>query len=437
MINHDVIQIRGASTHNLQNVDVDIPRGQITVLTGVSGSGKSSLAFDTLVSEGQRRFFYTLSHYTRQFLDLATKPEVRSISGLSPTISLAQNETTPSRRATVGTLSDVTELLGVLFSRFGEAYCPDHDLPTTARSIEDMAKQISDQFSGQLLAIMAPIVESRKGNFAKRFQEFARKGYLQAWVDSELVSLSPTPKLDKSKKHTIKLYIDTVSVKSTVDKRLIRSLEGALEMGEGLAEVCLARKDRTLDMDSLALFSQKNGCSSCGFSWPALDPRYFSPGSLGKCPACDGYGYYQEDDTSENLGEFESVCDWCQGTGLDPKYNAIKWQGLQISDLHQAELTQLLESLKSASSLSDSRLNPACRRVVDELIDKVKNVVDIGLGYLQVSRRINLLRIKTSDNLTALLTSTWAHIDYIICTANDLFIMINKDERVSLLLQTL
>ena len=198
----NTIKVRGACEHNLKSLNIDIDRHQITVITGVSGSGKSSLAFDTILREAQRRFFYTLSHYSRQFLDLGSKPRVKHISGLSPAVGLSQNETQPSRRATVGTLTDVSELLGVLFALYGERLCPSHGLVTAMRSISEIGDWISGEFSGQTVMIATSVAEKKKISFKHLTVKMERKGY-RALINGVLFTHEDFPELEKERKHTI------------------------------------------------------------------------------------------------------------------------------------------------------------------------------------------------------------------------------------------
>ena len=223
------IIIRGASEHNLKEIDLTIDRDEITVVTGVSGSGKSSLAFDTLLAESQRRFFYTLSNYTRQFLDLGSRPKVKFISGLSPAISLAQNETQPSRRASVATLSELGELFGIIYARYSQKMCPTHMLPTESQTEDSIRNRVLADYEGKTIAICAPIVEQKKGNFRTRLSKYSKRGFMKAFIDGDVVNLSPVPELVKEEKHTIKLIIDYVKISDKSVKRLSRSLATAFE----------------------------------------------------------------------------------------------------------------------------------------------------------------------------------------------------------------
>lgn len=402
------IEVKGALEHNLKNVDVSIERGSFTVITGVSGSGKSSLAFDTILAEAQRRFFYTLSHYSRQFLDLSARPAVRSLSGLSPAISLAQNETMPSRRATVGTLTDVGELLAVLLARFGEQRCPEHDLPTSALSPQEIAEHLGEKFAGKTVALVAPVVEAKKGVFKTQLTAFAERGFLKAIIDGDLVALAPSLALAKEEKHTIKLVVDLLKVKEpsrvgaslASETRLVRSIETALGEGRGFGEALLVNASGFVEPKGGFAFSTKGGCPTCGFSWPKLDSRHFSANSLGKCVTCQGLGYDasflgEEAANDEDLIQVEraglsDACPACQGTGLAAELRGIRLFGHNPHELYSAPVKSLRVLLEQATA-ETLGTNSAFRRVAEEALAKLHRIEEIGLGYLALSRRVRSL----------------------------------------------
>lgn len=400
-----MIRVRGACEHNLKNVDIDIARGAITVITGVSGSGKSSLAFDTILAESQRRFFHTLSHYLRQFLDIGARPRARSIQGLSPAIALAQNETKPSRRATVGTLTDLGELLGVLFARWGQPYCPEHNLPasTTPYNTDPIAA-LEAQFGEQTVHICAPIARNKKGRFAARLESLRRRGYQRAFVDTQAISLETIPDLAKDEKHTILLIVDTVLIASNTRDRLRRSLDRAMEEGEGYVECYRLLEPRSLDPASpLASFSKHGGCPKCQYAWPRLDPRYFSSNSLGRCPDCHGYGMAgveEEVDPSQNeeylvIPEDDFIqgdpCHTCHGSGLDPKISFVRLGGADVPSLLQRPLRELKGWVDSQATGDPLASNPAAQRVLKEVQNLLARILDVGLDYIHLSRRIRSL----------------------------------------------
>ncbi|MCX6111541.1 MAG: ABC-ATPase UvrA [Proteobacteria bacterium] len=396
------IEVRGACEHNLRNIDASIDRGAITVITGVSGSGKSSLAFDTVLAEAQRRFFYTLSHYSRQFLDLSARPAVRSLTGLSPAVALAQNETQASRRATVGTLTDLSELLAVLLARHGEQSCPTHGLPTLALTPDALVEHIERQFAGQTVVLCAPVVTAKQGIFKKELTAFAARGFLKAHIDGEVVPLTPLPVLAKADKHTIKLIIDYIPIKPAALARLKRAVDTALSEGQGFVEV-FATKGEAFAATSGAMYSTKGGCPQCAFSWPRLDSRHFSANSLGQCPECLGLGFdaaglaaAQADDDDEgalNLRErtgLNSACVSCQGTGLAATLRGIRLLGRTPQDLQTLPLSDLLEWLRLLVK-SPLASNQALLRVATEAAATLQRINEVGLGYLMLARRMRSL----------------------------------------------
>jgi excinuclease ABC subunit A len=387
------IEVRGACEHNLKNVDVSIGRKQITVITGVSGSGKSSLVFDTILAESQRRFFYTLSQYSRQFLDLGSRPSVKTVSGLSPAISLSQNETQPSKRASVGTLTDIAELIGVLFANYSVKSCPKHQTETSAISVELFATHVIDDLSGQTIAVCAPVAEDKKGAFKKQLTTFANKGYVRAFIDGSMVPLSPVPSLDKDKKHTIKVLIDLIKVKDSSRDRLCRGIKTSTEESSGYAEIYQIDQNKKIDTASFKSFSRSGGCPKCGFSWPKIDPRFFSANSLGKCLGCQGYGMAEDDEYG-----FQKTCTSCLGTGLNNQYDAIKVGGHSVSEVHQMSIESLKKWIDSLLN-SSLKSNPAFSVVADHISKKSTRLVEVELGYLQLSRRVHTLSGGESQRL--------------------------------------
>ncbi len=387
---NEMIVIKGASEHNLKSIDLEIPRRKITVVTGVSGSGKSSLVFDTILAEAQRRFFHTLSYYTRQFLDMTTRPQFHVLKGLSPAIALAQMETQVSTRATVGTFSDIAELLGVIFARFGKRSCPRHGLATEAMSEDEILRLIEKKYDGQLIAICAPIVEQKKGQFRSRLNALAEKGYLKIYVDGKVMPLTPIPELEKDEKHTLKLVIDTLRVQESQRARLLRSLKLAFQESEGFVECSGLRKDGQFMSNAQALFSSKGGCSTCGFSWPNLDSRYFAINSLGRCVNCNGLGSLQEEDDDEAETLVHQSCTSCSGTGLSSQVSAITLHG---KTLHELNLMPIRDLHSFLLGLREDALasNLAFKRVLDEVTTLSERIVNTGLGYLHLARRVRSL----------------------------------------------
>ncbi|MFG6447456.1 excinuclease ABC subunit UvrA [Roseateles sp. BYS180W] len=284
-----MIRVRGARTHNLKNIDVDLPRNQLVVITGLSGSGKSSLAFDTLYAEGQRRYVESLSAYARQFLQLMDKPDVDIIEGLSPAISIEQKATSHNPRSTVGTVTEIHDYLRLLYARAGTPFCPDHGLPLEAQSISQMVDAALALPDGSRLMLLAPVVRDRKGEFVELFQDLQAQGYVRFRVDGQTREAPDLPALKKTEKHDIDVVVDRIKLRhDSVDglrQRLAESFEAALRLAEGRALV--------LDMDSGAehIYSSKFACPICSYSLPELEPRLFSFNSpVGACPSCEGLG---------------------------------------------------------------------------------------------------------------------------------------------------
>ncbi|MBD1391055.1 excinuclease ABC subunit UvrA [Neiella sp. HB171785] len=285
----DSIDIRGARTHNLKNINLTIPRDKLVVITGLSGSGKSSLAFDTLYAEGQRRYVESLSAYARQFLSLMEKPDADAIEGLSPAISIEQKSTSHNPRSTVGTITEIYDYLRLLFARVGEPRCPHHDEPLAAQTVSQMVDKVLEQPEGSKLMLLAPIIKERKGEHIKTLQNLAAQGFIRARVDGEICDLSDPPTLELHKKHTIEAVVDRFKVREGLELRLAESFESALELSGGTATVV------SMDDDSTELvFSANFACPVCGYSMAELEPRIFSFNNpAGACPTCDGLGVQQ------------------------------------------------------------------------------------------------------------------------------------------------
>jgi excinuclease ABC subunit A len=286
----DKIEVRGARTHNLKNINLIIPRDKLIVVTGLSGSGKSSLAFDTLYAEGQRRYVESLSAYARQFLSLMEKPDVDHIEGLSPAISIEQKSTSHNPRSTVGTITEIHDYLRLLFARVGEPRCAEHGVPLSAQTVSQMVDNVLAQPEGARLMLLATIIKDRKGEHTKTLENLASQGYIRARIDGEVCDLSDPPKLELQKKHTIEVVVDRFKVRDDIAQRLAESFETALELSGGTAVVA--------DMDDpkaeAMLFSANFACPICGYSMSELEPRMFSFNNpAGACPTCDGLGVQQ------------------------------------------------------------------------------------------------------------------------------------------------
>ncbi|MCV6623008.1 MAG: excinuclease ABC subunit UvrA [Cellvibrionaceae bacterium] len=298
----DTIHVRGARTHNLKNIDLDIPRDKLIVITGLSGSGKSSLAFDTLYAEGQRRYVESLSTYARQFLSMMEKPDVDHVEGLSPAISIEQKSTSHNPRSTVGTITEIYDYLRLLYARVGEPRCPIHDEPLAAQTISEMVDQVLDHKEGTKLMLLAPVVRDRKGEHLHTFEQLRREGYVRARIDGLVVDLDDTPKLDKKKKHTIEVVVDRFKVRDDLQLRISESIETALNLSEGLLLLNYMDGDKEDRM-----FSAKHACPVCDYSLTELEPRLFSFNNpAGACPSCDGLGVKQYFD-EEKVVQFDDA----------------------------------------------------------------------------------------------------------------------------------
>jgi excinuclease ABC subunit A len=283
------IAIRGARTHNLKNLDLDLPRDRLIVITGLSGSGKSSLAFDTIYAEGQRRYVESLSAYARQFLSMMDKPDVDHIEGLSPAISIEQKTASHNPRSTVGTVTEIYDYLRLLFARAGTPRCPEHQRDLVAQSVSQMVDQVLARPQGEKLLLLAPVVQDRKGEHLQLLRELLAQGYVRARIDGEIVELDDPPKLDLRRKHTIEVVVDRFKVRDDIRQRLAESFETALKLAEGVVRIAPMEGD-----GPEPLYSDRFACPICSYSIPELEPRLFSFNNpAGACPGCDGLGVRQ------------------------------------------------------------------------------------------------------------------------------------------------
>ncbi|NNM62275.1 MAG: excinuclease ABC subunit UvrA [Steroidobacteraceae bacterium] len=281
------IRIRGARTHNLKNIDLDLPRDRLIVLTGLSGSGKSSLAFDTIYAEGQRRYVESLSTYARQFLSMMEKPDVDAIDGLSPAISIEQKSTSHNPRSTVGTVTEIYDYMRLLFARAGTPRCPDHGIDLQAQTVSQMVDAVLAHPEGTSMMLLAPAIASRKGEHAGLIEELQAAGFVRARIDGAIVELDQLPRLDVKRKHTVEAIVDRFKVRPGLAQRLAESFETALRIGQGVARVAFAEDPARTEL----VFSDKFACPLCNYSLTELEPRLFSFNSpLGACPTCDGLG---------------------------------------------------------------------------------------------------------------------------------------------------
>ena len=355
------IKIGGARTHNLKNISLELPRDKLIVITGLSGSGKSSLAFDTIYAEGQRRYVESLSSYARQFLSIMEKPDIDYIEGLSPAISIEQKSTSHNPRSTVGTVTEIYDYLRLLFARAGQPRCPDHNTTLAAQSVSEMVDQVMEMPEGAKLMLLAPVVKARKGEHEQLIESLRSQGFIRARIDGELVELDSAPKLELRKKHTIEVVIDRFKVREDLQQRLADSFETTLNLAEGLALVMPMEGDES--GVEAQLFSSKYACPQCNYSISELEPRLFSFNSpAGACPSCDGLGHQQFFDPARVVVNPES---------------SLAAGAIRGWDRRNAYYFQLLTSLSKHYKFDiDSPFN--------ELSEKIQHILLYGSGDEQI-----------------------------------------------------
>ena len=338
----DKIEVRGARTHNLKNISVTLPRDKLIVITGLSGSGKSSLAFDTLYAEGQRRYVESLSAYARQFLSMMEKPDVDHIEGLSPAISIEQKSTSHNPRSTVGTITEIYDYLRLLFARVGEPRCPDHNVPLDAQTISQMVDKVLSMEEGAKLMLLAPVVQERKGEHIKTLENLAAQGFIRARIDGEICDLSDPPALDLHKKHTIEVVVDRFKVRDDLQLRLAESFETALGLSGGTAKIAWMDEPNKQEI----VFSANFACPHCGYSMAELEPRLFSFNNpAGACQTCDGLGTRQFFDAGKVIVNEELSLAGGAIRGWD-KRSYYYFQMLQaVAEHYQFDLTKPFNEL--------------------------------------------------------------------------------------------
>ena len=378
---HNSIVIKGAREHNLKNLDVTIPRDQLVVITGLSGSGKSSLAFDTIYAEGQRRYVESLSAYARQFLEQMGKPDVDSIEGLSPAISIEQKSTSHNPRSTVGTVTEIYDYLRLLFARVGRPSCFQCGEEITAQTIQQMVDAIGLLPEGSKFQLLAPIVRSRKGEYRKELLDMRRAGYVRARIDGKIVDLAEDITLDKQKKHTIEIVVDRLVMKAgeALMQRLADSVETSLKLADGLVGVLT-------DNGNLSLYSEKLACIRCGVSYPEITPRVFSFNSPhGACQACDGIGYAMTPGSSDDE-DFTLLepCEVCNGARLRPESLSVKVAAQSIAEVTHLSVRAAADFFNSLTFTERERL--IAHRILKEIRERLGFLINVGLDYLTLDR---------------------------------------------------
>lgn len=380
--NDSEISVRGAREHNLKNVSVDIPRNKMTVITGLSGSGKSSLAFDTIYAEGQRRYVEGLSSYARQFLDQLKKPDVDAVTGLSPSISIEQKTTSTSPRSTVGTVTEIYDYLRLLFARVGTPRCFSCGKPISHQSPKQIAQQILALPEGTKIHVLSPVVKSKKGEYLAEFKKWMKLGFVRARIDGEIIDLALATKLTKSKRHDIDLFVDRLIINPKVKNRLTESIENGLRLAGGFIKI------ENLSDSSITEYSSRNACHSCGTSFPEIEPRLFSFNNpRGACETCNGLGYIgtegEEEDDDEGY-EYYDDCPKCQGLRLKTESLSVFIGEKNIAELSELSCSELLEFFKEIKI--EGRQKQIAEKVLKEINSRLTFLTDVGVGYLSMSR---------------------------------------------------
>jgi excinuclease ABC subunit A len=372
------IRVKKAAQHNLKRIDVELPRRKVIVVTGPSGSGKSSLAFDTLYAEGQRRYIECLSAYARQFIEQMEKPEVESIEGLSPAISIDQKTVSVNPRSTVGTVTEVADLLRLLFARAGEAHCPECGRPVRSQTPDEIIERVGEAFAGAAIAVLAPVIKGRKGEYQRLFERLRKKGYLRVRVDGRMRELEESISLARTKKHSVEVLVDDLEVVPGRASRLEEAVRRALELSSGDLLVLDAGGEETV-------FSQKLLCPFCRVGLAELEPRTFSFNSpYGACPRCHGLGFKTEADAWGEPELTEEACPECQGRRLKRESLAVKVGGMSIFDMGERPVVRLEKEL--AGLKPSAGREAVSSRIVREVLAKLAVMNELGLGYLHLNR---------------------------------------------------
>jgi excinuclease ABC subunit A len=372
------IRVKKAAQHNLKRIDVSLPRNKLVVITGPSGSGKSSLAFDTLYAEGQRRYIECLSAYARQYIEQMEKPQMESIEGISPSISIDQRTISSNPRSTVGTVTEIYDFLRLLFARVGSPHCPRCGRKVRAQTPQQILMRIFDSSSGEKVKILSPVVKGRKGEYQRLFEKMRKKGFLRLRVDGQFRELEEEILLEKTKKHNIDVLIDEIKVSSASEKRLKEAVDKALEIASG--DLLLIRKKGKEVYYSLNLL-----CPFCEISLPELEPRNFSFNSpYGACPRCHGLGFETVLDMRGEVELTDEVCRLCAGGRLKKESLAVKIGNTNIYDLTSLPVGKLIDELLTFKFSSSEEL--VASRIRKEILSRLEIMVELGMPYIQLSR---------------------------------------------------
>ena len=408
----DGIVIKGAREHNLRDLNLKIPRNKITVITGLSGSGKSSLAFDTIYAEGQRRYVESLSAYARNFLEQMKKPEVDAVTGLSPAIAIDQKSVSNNPRSTVGTVTEIYDYMRLLFAKIGVPECPTHKIPVSSQTPQQILEDILRKEASTKFYVMAPMAQGKKGEFLAEFQKWAKKGFVKAKVDGQFIELEKAQKLAKTRAHDIDLVVDQLVIKENVRTRLAESINTALSLADGRVVIESTGGDRTT-------YSMHSACPICGFGFPELEPRLFSFNNpRGACGTCNGLGtldlveeeqysygddgkvlekvrYRYKDekkisDEDEEVEELDfSVCPDCHGTRLKPESLNIRIQERNISELSDLSCVELRDWSANLQTSSKNKL--IADKINKQILSRLDYMIRVGCGYLSLNRSARTL----------------------------------------------
>jgi len=374
----DEIVVKKAAQHNLKRIDVRLPRNKLIVVTGPSGSGKSSLAFDTLFAEGQRRYIECMSAYARQYMEMMEKPEVESIEGISPAISIDQKTISSNPRSTVGTVTEIYDLFRLMFARVGVPHCPGCGRQVSSQTAEQIVGRISESAFQEKVRILAPVIKGRKGEYHKLFDRLLRKGFIEIRVDGRFRDLDGPIVLEKTKKHTAEVLIDDIRVSPYSEKRLKEAVGRALEIAEG--EVLLLREDGRETYYSLKLL-----CPYCDISIPELEPRNFSFNSpYGACPRCHGLGYQTVTDEWGDAELTEDICPQCQGSRLKPESLSVRIGGKNISELSSIPVSRLIGDIAAFQHTAAREI--IASKIQKEILTRLSVMTELGLAYLHLNR---------------------------------------------------
>lgn len=375
----DSIVIKGARVHNLKNINLKIPRNRLIVITGPSGSGKSSLAFDTIYAEGQRRYVESLSAYARQFLEQLQKPDVDSIEGLSPAIAIEQKTAAKSLRSTLGTITEIYDYLRVVYTRIGKITCFKCGKPITTQGLHQITDSIMSLPPGTHIQVLSPIVMGRKGEYKKELYETRKKGFIRARIDGEMVDITREVKLNKHKRHNIDIVIDRLIIKPGIDRHVLNAVTHAMAFTD-VVIINIIEEGRDL------FFSMKLACSNCGINYPEISPRFFSFNSpYGECPVCNGIGFKNIIEDRHDISRFET-CSQCKGLRLRREALGVRVNGLNIGELSSRTVKDALVFVDNLKLTNKE--HTIVSKVVKEIRERLSFLEKVGLGYLTLNRPV-------------------------------------------------